>query len=97
MIRTVAIVSWAPDAADRDKAEFLAALAELPAAVGGVRAFSFGEDLRLRDGTADLAVVAEFDTREDFHTYDSHPAHQAIRDRWLGSLVTDARVLQYEL
>lgn len=97
MIRTVAVVRLNPQAPADELAAFQAALAQLPGQVGTVRSFSFGADLGLRPGNRDFAVVADFASAEDFRIYNEHPAHQAIRDRWVGPLVGEAAVVQYEL
>lgn len=95
MIRSVSLVKWAPNPDPADVDEFLSALADLPSRVGGVVSFSVGTDAGLRAGNHDLVVIAEFGTEEDFANYNTHPAHQSIRDRWLGKLVTDPAVIQH--
>lgn len=97
VIRTVAVVTWVEHASADDKRSFVEALSGLPEKVGRVSAFSFGGDLGLRAGNRDFVVVADFESAEDFLHYNSHPAHQVIRDRWVGSLVADAHVVQYPL
>ena len=94
-IRSVSLVKWSSEADRADVEAFLAALDALPGEVGGVLSFSVGSDAGLRDGNHDLVVIAEFASEEDFAAYNTHPAHQAIRDRWLGKLVVDPAVIQY--
>ncbi len=64
----------AKDAADTIVAElraFVPTCAE-------IRSYQVGRDMGLAPGTADVAVVAEFDSVDDYKAYSAHPEHQRI-------------------
>jgi hypothetical protein len=58
--------------------EFREALAALPEQVDFPIRTRQGADLGERPTNADYAVVTEFDNRDDFSTYLTHPAHLAV-------------------
>ena len=57
---------------------FRAALAALPEQVGVPIVTRQGPDIGERATNADYAVVSEFESTDDFHTYLAHPAHLAV-------------------
>ena len=78
MIRSVTLITFkdGTDAASREAVR--QAYLQLPAHIPGLLAIHPGLDLNLLEGTADLAVVAEFACREDFLTYAQHPAQAEV-------------------
>ena len=55
-----------------------------PAQVPSIRAYAFGPDLRLGEGSWDFAIVGDFDDADGWAAYDEHPDHlrfRAERDR----------------
>lgn len=56
----------------------LEALAALPDAIPEIRSFDCGRDAGLSANSAEMALVATFDSAEDFATYRQHPAHKAF-------------------
>lgn len=97
MIRHIAMFTFKPDAPPGTASAFCEALGRLPAAIPEIARYSFGPDLGLRDGTYDFAVVADFESADDFRTYVAHPDHQAFIQDLLTPAI-DARVsLQFEL
>lgn len=55
-----------------------AALIELAATVPQVREYRCGPDAGVSEGNADMALVAVFDSEEDFAVYRDHPEHRRI-------------------
>lgn len=53
-------------------------LAGLPSRIAEIRDYRFGPDLGLVSTTWDYAVVADFDTAEDYATYRDHPEHRTV-------------------
>ena len=65
--------------------------------IEAISAYAYGPDLGLRDGTWDFAVVADFESPEDFRSYADHPDHVAfIKDR-LTPVLKERASLQFEL
>jgi len=79
MIRHHALLTLnddAKDAADTIVAELVAFGPTCPE----ILSYQVGRDLGLTPGTADVAVVAEFDSFDDYKVYSAHPEHQRILD-----------------
>ncbi|MEP7091944.1 MAG: Dabb family protein [Nocardioidaceae bacterium] len=55
-----------------------AALKTFASGLEGVRSYSCGADMRLREGTDDFAVAATFDNEVALRTYLAHPEHAEI-------------------
>ncbi len=84
MLRHVAVFSWVPGTSPADVDAFSSALAGLPAVIPEIREYRFGPDAGLGlSANADFAVVADFDSDEDYRVYASHPAHQDVIVRLL--------------
>lgn len=97
MIRHIAMFTLKSDAPDDTVARLEEGLFLLAQTIEAISAYTYGADLGLREGTWDFAVVADFETPEDFRTYAEHPDHQAfIRDR-LTPVLADRASLQFEL
>ncbi len=96
MFRHVVLFKWAEGhGADHVKAVG-AALDELPRRVPVIRGYHHGPDAGINDGTFDFAIVAEFDSAEDYLVYRDHPDHQAfIRDHIVGK-VADRSAVQFD-
>jgi len=78
VLRHVVCLTWSETATPDAVAAVLDGLRALPAQIPEIRAYSVGPDLALAAGNADLAIVADFDTVEDWRTYQQHPAHQQV-------------------
>ncbi len=59
-------------------AAIVEALSALPAQIPEIKRYEMGADLGLGEGTADLALIAEFDSISGYETYSKHPAHLKI-------------------
>ncbi|HEX8805016.1 MAG TPA: Dabb family protein [Acidimicrobiales bacterium] len=70
-------------------------LAALPAAIGEIRGYRFGPDLGLSDTTWDFAVVADFDSAEDYLVYRDHPEHRAFIAAHVEPLVVERVAVQH--
>ncbi len=55
-----------------------AALTEFAATVPQVREYRCAPDAGISEGNADMALVARFDSEDDFAIYRDHPEHQRI-------------------
>lgn len=53
-------------------------LGALPGLIPEIREYHVGPDLGLNDGNHQYAVVADFETNEDYLAYRDHPAHLAV-------------------
>ncbi|MFG2071130.1 Dabb family protein [Nonomuraea maritima] len=78
MIRHIVLFTWTDEATDEQKAAVAAGLAELPGLIPQIRAFTASADAGFNQGNADFAVVADFDSEDDYLVYRDDPRHQAV-------------------
>ena len=60
--------------------------------IEGLRDLNVSKDIRRAETSYDLALVARFDTLEDFQTYLPHPAHRAAGEQIKDMLAATASV-----
>ncbi|HEX9065549.1 MAG TPA: Dabb family protein [Streptosporangiaceae bacterium] len=96
MIRHVVVMTWKPGTTPDQVEAVRAGLATLPAQMTGLTGYAFGPDAGVSQGTADFAVVADFDSRESYLAYRDHPAHREIIERTLNPIVAERRSVQFE-
>jgi hypothetical protein len=83
--------SATPEAVARIGAE-LAALT-----CAGRTSFTMGADLGLRPGNLDLAMVADFESREAFTAYDTDAEHDRIRRQLIAPTTERLERCQFEI
>ena len=96
MIRHVVVITWTAQATAEQVSAVSAGLATLPPLMTGLTGYSFGPDAGISAGTADFAIVADFDGRESYVAYRDHPAHRDIIERTLNPIVAKRRSVQFE-
>lgn len=96
MIRMVALFAWVPEATDQQKQQVAEELGKLPPLMTGLRAYDFGPDVGIAEGSFDFGVVGDFDDAESFLAYRSHPAHRAV-DQLIIPMVREHASIQYEI
>jgi hypothetical protein len=97
MLRHVVLLKWTDEATAEQTAAVVDGLRRLPSVIPGLRRYDVGTDLSLRDGSFDLAIVAEFDTTEDWQTYVAHPDHVAVISERITPILADRASVQHEL
>lgn len=97
MIRHVVVFTWLPGASDAQKQAVTERLAELPSSIPTVRRYSFGADAGINDGNDDFAIVADFDSVDDYVAYRDHPAHQALITECIAPIRASRTAVQFEL
>jgi hypothetical protein len=97
VIRHVAVFRWKPGTTAEQVAALSAALAELPHLVPGISSYTFGPDAGLRPGTADYAVVGDFEDPESYLGYAEHPAHRRVITDLLNPIVETRASVQLTL
>ncbi len=79
MIRHHVLMTFADDVDVATTAtKIIEALSTLPAQIPEIKRYEMGADLGLGEGTADLALIAEFDSVSGYEAYSKHPAHLRI-------------------
>jgi hypothetical protein len=95
MLRHVVMFRWNDDVAPGHTAVVAAGLDALPAEIEVIRSFRHGADLGAVAGNFDYALVAEFDSVDDFLTYRNHPVHQAFVAANIATQAKDRAAVQY--
>jgi hypothetical protein len=96
VLRHVVCLTWSEDATPAEVAAVTDALAELPAQIPDLRAYSIGPDVGLAPGNADFAIVADFDDADGWRRYQEHPAHQAVLVEQLRPMIAARTAAQFE-
>ena len=80
MIVHVVAFKWKPGIPDGHVETVKAQLVEFAATLPEVRSYRCGADVHASDmANFDFAIVAEFETVDDWKVYDKHPLHDEIR------------------
>ena len=77
MIRHVVLLKWKGETDPAQVEAVESALAEMPVLMPFIRRYDMGQDLGVT-GSHDFAIVADFDSIEDYRTYADHPDHKAV-------------------
>ena len=74
-----------------------AQLMEFAAGLPEVRSYRCGSDVGASDmANFDFAIVAEFDSIDDWRVYDKHPRHEEIRGGVVRPWIEARAAVQYE-
>ena len=73
------------------------ALSELPARLPQLRSYVIGRDLGINEGNASFAVVADFDTVDDYLAYRDDPEHRRIIGELIAPILASRAGAQYEI
>lgn len=97
MFRHVALLSWLEAATEEQKAEVTRRLRELPGIIPELRSYAVGPDAGINQGNFSYAVVADFDSPEDYAVYRDHPAHQAVLNECILPILASRVSVQYHI
>ena len=82
---------------DRQRQALYEGLARMPQQMPFIRRYEFGPDLGLKEGNPDMALVADFDSEEDWREYSNHPDHLDLIENLVQPIVATASRVQYEV
>jgi hypothetical protein len=94
MLRHVAVFRFKPGTTDAQIAAIEQALSALPARLPQLRAYSFGRDLELQDGTVDFAVVADFDDEQSWREYVGDDEHRRVIEQLIAPVTEQRSAVQ---
>lgn len=97
MIRHVVVFTWLAEATDEQKRYASDQIATLPSQMTGLRAYHYGPDADLAEGNADFAIVADFDSADDYLAYRTHPAHIAVIEQAIRPITKQRLAVQFEI
>ncbi|GII87820.1 hypothetical protein Ssi03_58100 [Sphaerisporangium siamense] len=97
MFRHIVLLSWVEGATEAQKAAVEAGLKGLPGVIPELRRYEIGPDAGVNEGNHDFAVVADFDSEEDYLVYRDHPTHQAVIADAIKPILAGRAAVQYRL
>ncbi|MEU7881044.1 Dabb family protein [Microbispora bryophytorum] len=97
MFRHVVLLQWTEDATEEQRAEVARRLSGLPDAIPEVRSYRIGHDAGVNEDNYSFAVVADFDSPEDYVVYRDHPVHLAVVEECIAPILADRAAVQYVL
>ncbi|WP_219472272.1 Dabb family protein [Nonomuraea rhizosphaerae] len=95
MIRHVVMFIWTEEATDEQKAAVVTELRKLPGAIPEISSYTVGADAGINEGNYEFAVVADFDTVDDYLVYRDHPQHQKVIAEHIRPIVASRAALQF--
>lgn len=97
MLRHVVMFRWADETDPQHPAVVAAGLDALPPQIDVIRSFRHGVDAGVVEGNFDYALVAEFDSIDDFVVYRNHPAHVAFVAANIAGHAKERAAVQYQV
>ena len=97
MFRHVVVFRFTPQTSEEQQQELARQLRTLPGAIEQIKAYHVGLDAGMNPGNYQFAVVADFDSVEDYLVYRDHPVHRDIIGKYVQPIVADRAAVQYEL
>lgn len=95
MLRHVVLLKWTDGATPEQVNSIIDGLGRLPGRIPELRSYTLGQDLGLREGNFDLAIVAEFDDEAGWRAYAGHPDHVAVIERQITPILADRASVQH--
>jgi hypothetical protein len=95
-VRHAVLFRFVDGVTDEQVAALGEGLAGLPPRIAEIRDYSFGSDLGLASTTWDYAVVADFDSAEDYTTYRDHPDHRTIVTELVEPISVERVAVQFQ-
>jgi hypothetical protein len=97
MFRHVVLFTWTEDATQEQQQAVAAELRKLPAAIPELRAYQLGPDAGVNTGNFAFAVVADFDSVQDYLVYRDHPVHREVIEQHIRPIMATRAAVQYEI
>ena len=95
--RHVLMLRFTDDASKEQIGALYEGLASMPEKIDQIRRFDFGPDLGLGSSNFDMALIADFDSEDDWRNYSDHPYHQAFVAKDLVPILAEAVRVQIEV
>lgn len=95
MIDHIVLFRLRSEAEPTDVQALMDALSRLSTEVPGVLSYRIERDACLREGNADLGLIARFADAESFSNYLTHPKHVAILDEFGPRLLAEKHSVQF--
>jgi len=96
VIRHTVLLTFRPEATDTQIRALEEALSRLPARLPKIRAYRFGRDAGINADQASFAVVADFDTVDDYMEYRDDAEHGRIITELIVPILASRTAVQFE-
>jgi len=96
VITHVVSFRWKPETTEADVERIREGLATLPGLVPTIRTYRFGSDLGIGANTnMQFAIVATFDSVEDWQVYDTQADHERVRAEIIRPWIAERAAVQF--
>ncbi|MBG0826526.1 Dabb family protein [Planomonospora sp. ID67723] len=95
MFRHVVLFTWADGTTDEQRTAVATELGRLPEIIPEIRAYTLGTDAGVNPGNHEFALIADFDSVDDYLVYRDHPAHQAVIAEHIKPILASRAAVQY--
>jgi hypothetical protein len=96
-LRHTVLIRFKPETTEEQIQAVLDGLGTMPEKIGLIRRYEFGRDLGIMEGNPHLALVADFDSADDWKAYQDHPDHQALVRGTISPILESMTRVQYEV
>ena len=96
MLNHVVLITLKEGVTEAQVTATLDGLAALAGVIPEIRSYDFGRDAGLSPNSVDMALVARFDSVEDFAAYREHPAHKAFARDLLLPIAESFATIQFD-
>ena len=94
MFRHVVMFRFVPDATDEQRQAMVDGLSTLPGAIPQIRDYVMGPDVGVSEGAWDFAIVADFDSVDDWRIYGADATHQQVITERIRPIVAERAAVQ---
>ena len=96
MFRHCVLMKFRDDATEEQRRAVRDAIATLPDHIEQCRSYTVGLNAGDRPDNFDLAVVGDFDSKEDYEVYAAHPTHVEMIQNTIAPVLAGRAAVQYE-
>ncbi len=96
-MRHTVLLRFKPDTTEVQIQAVLDGLATMPQMMDFIRRYEFGRDLGVMEGNPQVALVADFDSVEDWRAYQAHPHHQELVQQVIAPILESMTRVQYQV
>ncbi|MEU4410313.1 Dabb family protein [Streptosporangium sp. NPDC023963] len=97
MFRHVVLFTWTEEATEEQRARAATEIGKLPETITEIRSYTLGSDAGVNPGNHQFAIVADFDSVDDYIVYRDHPLHVATVAEHLKPIMASRAAVQFEV
>jgi hypothetical protein len=97
VFRHTVLLRFKEGTSDEQIESVLQGLGTMPTRIDWIRRYEFGRDLGVMEGNPQVALVADFDSEEDWRSYQEHPDHQALVQGVIAPILESMTRVQYRV